>query len=394
MRVLDLYNSLKDSHELNATLDSLATYVASRNLFPMTLMQFYSGKRIEGDTLTEYYYSAIELVQQWVDKTNLEDESGIDGDEFESLKVALWFCKDKDSGVVHPATFAKWLVTILLEDHTPSIDRYIESLSNTGLLDDLELDYDENLLVKISGSPFELKKHGLILAKDKMIYPHQFMRRYFRANFVNLLVILSKCIEDGLDVKVRIDPLRHSTHPRYYQNIFEADHWYGKPFDKSTLESKNKKELVTVHRSDDKFDMTYPVSFTVFRTSMMDANLRQFTIEEYAPASDPTFPAKKSPGFGQKSCIQKFAHFVYDQKAANFCHIDGAVRTFSTTEYEGILDSVVRSNDPGSKIGTRHKLFLVEGAIDFGLIQGLLYEYFRYNPHIEEYFSGRPSAND
>jgi hypothetical protein len=121
---------------------------------------------------------------------------------------------------------------------------------------------------------------------------------------------------------------------------------------------------------------------------MMDEKKRQFMIEEYTPVNDPWVSTKRPPGFGTTWCIQKFAHFVYDQHFNIFSHLDGAVRVFSIEEYGNALQDVTKGKDPGSKIGSRHKLFLVEGSISMECIQSLLYEFFRRNPHPAEYFSG------
>lgn len=387
MTMLELISFLKNSSNLARLLDDLVVHITSRNLSPMRLMQLYSGKLIDGDKLTECYSSLINLVQLQVNQTNLEDTKCIElGDEYESLRTALWFCKNKESNKIDSIEFTKWLIAISLESHMPDIDQYVESLGDTRLLDDLGLSYDDNILFDISNVDYELRKHGLILSNDKMIYPHEFMRRYYRANFVDLLTILNNYLKDGLNVKLRIDPLRLDAHPRYYQNIFEADYWHGKPFTSSILSNTDKKELVTIHRTDEQFDISYPVRFTVFRTSMIDKNKRQFMVEEYSPRFHPNYPKRKSPGFGNRYCIQKFAHFVFDQHMSQFTHIDGSVRTFEIAEYETIMTTMTKGRDPGSKIGKRHKLFLVEGLMRDSQVYGLIYEFFRYNPHIEEYF--------
>ncbi len=132
-------------------------------------------------------------------------------------------------------------------------------------------------------------------------------------------------------------------------------------------------------------DPGYPVSFTGFRTKMMDADMREFMIEEFTPIVNPLTPSEHIRGIDKKHTIQKFAHLVYDQKNRLFSHLDGAVRVFENTEYEAVFSKL--PNDPGEKIGKRHKLFLVEGSISMDMVQSLLYDFFMYNPHIEEYFS-------
>lgn len=381
MSLDELYTDLKNSAETIKIVKSLTRNIINRNLFPMTLIQFYSGKAIEGDSLTTDYSGLISIISAKLDQADIHEESVTD----ESLRQALWFAKDKD-GHLDNSLLAKWLVVILCSTYMPKIDENIKHLDDIHLLDRLELAYKSDLLVDISSSSFELRKHGLIVSNDKLTYPHQFLRRYYSANFVDMLVILSDCIKNGLAVKLRLDPLRSYTEPRFYQNIFEADHWHGKPFNENILMSADKKELFTIHRTDNYNFSSYPVAFTIFRSNMMDKGLRQFTIEEFTPKIDPSFKGKITPGFGEKYCIQKFAHFVFDQASETISHVDGAVRVFSLDEYDAHYKVVMKGRDPGSKIGKRHKLFLVEGNLSLERTQNILYEFFRYNQHLQEYF--------
>lgn len=123
----------------------------------------------------------------------------------------------------------------------------------------------------------------------------------------------------------------------------------------------------------------------------MSGTERQFMIEEYVPLTNPVQPTRRIHGIGKKYCIQKFAHFVYDQEQQIISHIDGAVRTFAVKDYAEALDIVTKGSEPDKRIGTRHKLFKVEGSISIEQVQSLLYEFFMYNPHIGEYFSNATS---
>ena len=85
----------------------------------------------------------------------------------------------------------------------------------------------------------------------------------------------------------------------------------------------------------------------------MDENKRQFKIEEYCSL-------EPEHGIGERFCIEKFGHVVYDQNEDCFTHLDGAVRVFPVEEYIDHLDAVESGRDVDEKIGTRHKLFLAE----------------------------------
>ena len=119
----------------------------------------------------------------------------------------------------------------------------------------------------------------------------------------------------------------------------------------------------------------------------MDERLRQFSIEEYTPQMSSY--GTKSPNFGKKYYIQKYAHFVYDQNRQSIEHVDCAVRVFGINEYLDVLSLVQQGRDPSRRIGSRYKLFKICGEIDLDFVQKVLYEFFRYNPHLMEYFCNK-----
>ena len=386
-----LLSTLRADVEIKSLLKSLSNAIQSRNTAPMRIMQYYSGKAIEGDQLTQDYSKLLALIMPIVQTVDFSTVSSIRGKrEFQALNNSIWFIKTNDEEEINLSLFNQYLVAILLEQEAPHIDEYIEAVRNTDLHKELEIPYDDNYLVDISTNKFELKKHGLVVDNDLLVYPHQFMRRFYSANFVDLLSILAYCKKKDMLVKIRLDPLRGYCDPRFYQDLMEADYWHGKPFSDEMLMDKEKKEIVTFHRNDKDLESSpYPIKYTIFRSSMMDSEkgLRQFMVEEYTPSVNLTESSSlKSPSFGNQYCIQKFAHFVYDQNKLQFTHIDGATRTFSVEDYRNVEAIVSLGKDPGSKIGTRDKLFLVEGEIEKKLMFDLLYEYFRYNPHLEEYY--------
>lgn len=394
MNIQILISTLEANQHINRLIKSLSKEMQSRNTFPMRLMQSYSGKAIEGDQLTQDYNQVLEIIRPILETTDLGDaelETIKGKKEHQYLNQAVWFARNRETDVIDLEILNQWIVAILLQKITPRIDEYIKAAEDVSLHEELGINYDDNFLVDITKDGYELRKHGLLVPGNKLVYPHQFMRRYYSANFVDFLSILAYCKAQKLDVKIRLDPLRGYCDPRFYQNLMEADHWHGEPFAESILMSKDKKEKRTFHRSDDDQTMSsYPVEYTIFRTSMMDDNLslRQFMIEEYAP----TVLQKNSindqaHGFDKNYCIQKFAHFVYDQNEGRFIHVDGATRSFTLKDYAEIETIVAKGQDPGSKIGKRDKLFLVEGMIERDLMFSLLYEFFRYNPHLEEYFT-------
>lgn len=281
------------------------------------------------------------------------------------------------------------LAVLILPRYADGVDRYVEALSDFTLVKGLNLEVDDDGLTNLRSTRLRLLDHGLQVDQDIRLYLHQFLRRYFSGNFVNLPRILSKALGRGHEVKVRIDPLRRG-HMADYVPILEEDYWFGPKFSSEILDSTDRRETRTVHGTDETtiasqlLGVSYPVYQTDFRSSMLGEGLRQFSIEEYAPLI--TRFGGKSPGFGKRYHIQKFAHFVYNQEIQTFEHVDCAVRVHEIEDYEGLLNRAQEGLDPGRRTGDRFKLFKVSGQLELSLVQELLYEYFRYNLHIAEYF--------
>lgn len=382
-----------DLIELNAyltqspTLQDLAKTVAmefhNRNLSPLSGVSTYSGKVVESDPFTSDYSKFLNLISSALKRTNLDNHSA--DKSLGGLRQALWFGEENNK-----FNFERVLLMVasyVLDSHVPGIDEYVDRMMDYDLAKSLGLTPGDDGLILLSPD-MQLKKHGLILlSRNILIYPHQFLRRYFSCNFVNILSLLEYCRVKGLQISLLLDPIRISQ-PKYYRDIIEADYWHGPLFSPGLLLNKHLNER-TVHFSRGLTDAKYDAAFTVFRTKMMDRYLREFMVEEYCPLTIQYGKTpEKLPGTGNKYCIQKFAHFVYDQQKKCFTHLDGAVRVFSPDEYEVYFNTIKGGKGVDEKIGERHKLFLLEGEFNEELAKDLLTEWFRYNPHIQEYFSG------
>lgn len=335
----------------------------------------------------------LEILEDYIEKnkgifSNPDTESVSGRINYQHL---LFSAKDRD-GNVTAKQLSRWLAIHLLSEHLPGIDEYVDSLDNFETAKQCSLDVDDTGLVDLANPRIVIRDHALQVDKDTRLYLHQFMRRHFGANFVGIPPLLRMALEKNYEVRGRLDPLRISS-MKGYTEIVELDYWHGAHFDLSILNSKDKKELWTVHGSDDTkgevkaLGMSYPVSQTHFRTSMMDDNLRQFSIEEYVPRM--AGYGAKSPNFGKKYHIQKYAHFVYDQARGTIEHLDCAIRVFGVDEYLNVFREVQRGKDPGRQLGNRYKLFKIRGALDLEFVQTVLYEFFRYNPHLMEYFGNK-----
>lgn len=281
------------------------------------------------------------------------------------------------------------LARCLLGSRQYGIDEYVENLENFDILEDLDILQDREGLIDITSSRFKLLTQGLSVDGEHLIYLHQYLRRYFSGNFTDLPRILNRAIAKRRKVEVRIDPLR-KTIPENHRWIIEEDYWSGPKFNDSLLASTDKKETRTVHvtRQDGMaaklLGLSYPVYQTDFRSSILDDGFRQISIEEYVPMDNPY--GRKAPGLGKKYHIQKFAHVVYDQATKVFEHVDCAVRVFPLEDYIQLFNSVKAGKDPGSHNGDRYKLVKISGELEQDEVEALVFEFFRYNIHISEFF--------
>lgn len=390
MELKQLYESLREWLVETQFGVRIAHGLMRRNLPVTYAMQFYSSGDLKGDTTSEYIEEILSKASSMIGNRILEvgEISDDTPSELATLQFELDWLHSNSNEVIDYSEFLNRLIETLLNPYMPGIDDYVQSMKNSDLHQELGLSHDDNFLVDISHeSNFSLRKHGLIVSDEVMVYPHQFLRRHYSSNFTDTPEVLAAYAHRGMSVKVRLDPLRSWTHPKNYMDILELDYWHGPQFSAEVLNDTDAKEKVTFHSSPSIGYSPYPVTATIFRTYMMEANCRQFMIEEYTPLK-PADDSPQLPGFGNEYCIQKFGHFVFDQEEQAIVHVDGAVRVFKVEEYRDIYDAIRQGKSPDSKIGVRHKLFLVEGKLDLNDAQILMAEFFRYNTHLSEYFQG------
>lgn len=389
-----LYDDLSADKEVQALIQNLGLEWHNRNTFPIKGIALYSGDRIDGDEATKSFSILIALIENRLETTDLENLDGLYGDEKYSRLLKCVFLAI-GNGPPNRPYLARLMIAALIEEHLPGIDEYVIALKDTRLMDELGLTYDKNYLVEIKPG-MDLRPWALVLDEDTMVYPHQFLRRSFGANFVGTPRILRQYQGKNLSIKLRLDPFR-CTIPRYYHEYIEADFWYGQHFTESLLMDKNPEPTFTKHGTsdfmpsdDNPLNPIHPIRCTVFRSKMMDTDLREFMIEEYVPLANPHDNKIQLPGFGERYTIQKFGHLIYDQNKRAFVHFDVAVRVFAKEDYATVFNAIDSGSDPGDKAGDRHKMYLIEGEFQLDLVEPLLYDFFMYNPHIEEYFFEKP----
>lgn len=375
---------LESDTNLNEAIGRLSKDLFSRNIAPLYVFNYSA----DNEDLT-FITDSIRLKFGEVDESSV---ASIKDTEYDWLRRAVG--EDLISLRSGKSIF---VIGHFLENVRPSINDYIESIDDITLPKSKGLQMDDEGLALIDNS-IELRKHALLLnSQDTMLYPHPFLRRNFTGNFVNNISIAENMNKKGARVELRIDPLREST-PDKYIGWEERDFWFGPPFNPDIFDNTSTQPARTIHRTLEKdlhVLISQPPMYTVFRTNIMDKTTRQrqFFVEEYMPYKNLIDENLNNPsGVTDRYVIQKFAHFVYDQSLESFSHIDCAVRIFTKDEYRQLYDSLVSGKDLGSRVGERKKLAKVSGVLDFDDIQIILYEFFRGNSHIEEYFTSSKVA--
>jgi hypothetical protein len=242
MMLAQFYAKLRSSADIAELTRTVANEFANRNIAPLDGVEQYARDMAENDELAEHYTALFDKVKELVSQTDLADGSDIlVAEKYAGIRLALKFAKVRSDRAINLDEFTRMVIYDLLSDYTPGVDEYVRNLDNVELLNKLGLQHDKQL-VDVSASRFSLRKNGLILSADRMVYPHQFIRRRYCDHFTDLPILLRECIDNGLIVKLRLDPLRLPINPRYYSDdALEKNHWHGKPFSLDLLQSPRKK---------------------------------------------------------------------------------------------------------------------------------------------------------
>ena len=373
LNIDSVLSQIDNDKVLQGTLKALANDVFNNN-------QWLIHMHIEENNL---FRQAFNGVKQYIEG-NLSifyDPNAI------SKRLNCPYIYEISSGEIYD--IARLITIALAEEKMLTVQDYIDEFSQPDyhVHKKYGLATDKQGLVCLSDiqTRASLLDHCIDMHDGTRIYLHQFLRRNFSGNFVDTPSVLAQSIEDGKKVEVRIDPYRVGNMSRYV-NIVERDYWYGRKFSLELLDDKNNKEDVTIHTffQDKDHPYCHAEYVTIFRTSMLDSDKRQFIIEEYIPKEN--WIKGRMPGYYNENVLQRYAHFVYDQDKKTFEHVDCSVRVFDRREYDEIYEKVKASKAPKSHIGKRYKLLKISNDVSMELTKDVLYAFFRQNPHIMEYF--------
>ncbi|MEI7539260.1 MAG: hypothetical protein WCJ36_00615 [Candidatus Saccharibacteria bacterium] len=389
----EVLSEIDNNNSIQDLLKIISTQLDNRNYFAMFEIPRLRQSKLDSDILVasvkKLHGDLVLVIDKNINMFSDSTTESLSGRL--NYKQLLFYTKDIAGNIIKD-NLADWMMIYILRESKHGIDDYVDAFTDCSLTQNRGLCVGDDGMVSLVDPRLVIHNHAIQLDNISTVYLHPFLRRSFSGNFVDIPAILRHGVEQGYDVKARLDPYREGE-MKYYREVVECDYWHGAHFNTSILNSKAKNEKWTVHGLDETdrrtqaLGMSYPILQTHFRTSMMDKNLRQFSIEEYTPRT--ASYGVESPNFGKKYYIQKYAHLVYDQNGKFIQHVDCSVRVFKVGDYLKLLKSVKSGNDPGRQIGKRYKLFKISGELELDYVQNCLYEFFRCNPLIIEYFTGK-----
>lgn len=365
--------SQEDKKRLKILLNDLAWEMADKNIFPLFIIN-YEQNFTKFLTPIKQVLSDVnwEIFKKNVEKDNPKFFHTMD---FFDTRGALWNLLMND-----------------LEIYYPKPDDFVDIVSSRAKVQEWLIssgvEYDKEGLIKITRE-FSLEAQGIIFSSNKsnkLIYYHQFLRRFFTSNF--LIGHLLKRIDQKLiTIKLLPDPYRMSE-PEYLFDIVEADYWYGEKFDPTKLNQLLHNEMITVYgRDQDKnrlLNFTFPLNKTVFRQLSKSDGLTQLEIEEI-------IPTQSDRDLDKKYRYHRYAHIIWNIEKKCVVHMDFSIMVYKKSDHLLRQNYDWHSKNRSSKqIKPKEiKVLKLEGSIEFKLALELIYEFYRYNELISEYFDSK-----
>ena len=277
---------------------------------------------------------------------------------------------------------------------TKGFDEYVNQIVGRQNSNNLPDSNFKDGLFELDKNKYQLYNQCIVF-ENEIFFPHAFLRRNGRGNFLGIIQELNYQIKRGNVVQIRLDPFEKRQIEKLDEinAILEHDSWFGPKFSNDILD-KNDNFSVTLHctNKDDSAVKRYPVKYTIFRPSWLDKNknIIQYYIEELLlTKSDKKFHLDNPiPYCSENYVVQKFVHFTYDRNEKIFEHIDASVRIFEFEEYQKIFaqiesGKVYDKHIPGVE---RYKLFKIQGRLELKDMANILKLYLYGNQHISEYF--------
>jgi hypothetical protein len=181
--------------------------------------------------------------------------------------------------------------------------------------------------------------------------------------------LLRLVITDGIEVRLSLDEDVLAI-PSSFQPMHEREYWWGPKF---KGDPSAQLRGMTVH-GPTKSDTLNGLIRTEFW--WYGKNELTFEVEELIESSLPLSNGEREKGM-------RFVHSIIDGKVSKSRHIDGAVRLYSSTQWDDRL--ATKLTEFGKK-ATRKKLWRVDGLLNHADWYDLVHTFFRGNYTIGEYF--------
>lgn len=154
----------------------------------------------------------------------------------------------------------------------------------------------------------------------------------------------------------------------------ELAHWYGRPFSLKWVGELRGEESAE-HGPD---DSSLDGHCTQFLWSSKKDSVVQFSMEE--------LPHKAEGSLEQadERILTRFVHAIFDPAKEIFTHLDGAVRIYDKSDYEGrICCQNLKNCD---KSYHKAKIFRIDGEIDYEVFRHVVGAFYKWNRMPIEYF--------
>lgn len=221
---------------------------------------------------------------------------------------------------------------------------------------------------------------GVFEYKGVAIFAHRFFRKSFsQINNFNIFFLsrFQNLLEDeSLDLKIALDPHAIGLVATYSKPI-ELDYWRGPKFQESLNDIPTG---VTVHKASESEKFFTGIEETNFWWHLQNG-IQSLECEELRVT--PTLDSNTLNHEEFYGC--KYIHSMVNPEEGFPYHLDGAIRAYSEDSFINRLDVDISK---AGKDTDYYKLWRVDGEINITIWKELIYDFYKENNTITEYFAG------
>ena len=327
-------------------------------------------------TGTDPFFGLFRLPQELDEvKDSLIDEVKESGDGFDLEKYAhlpnqpeLWFIIER----IKKSIEKKYVESFL------EFDQYIKNFSENfpQLADEVERTGRDRGLLLVGeeflpgkGSPFV----QWLESEENAFFVSRSLPGAYNGTLELSESLLFLIRNPKIKLKIRPDCFRKQPVSDVFPRS-ELAHWYGRPFSLKWVGELRGEESAE-HGPD---DSSLDGHCTQFLWSSKKDSVVQFSMEE--------LPHKAEGSLEQVDgrILTRFVHAIFDPAKEIFTHLDGAVRIYDKSDYEGrIYCQNLRNCD---KSYNKAKIFRIDGEIDYEAFRHVVGAFYKWNRMPIEYF--------